>query len=386
LPIRPTARRLLAVTRLRRPLIALCVAALASSGVAACGSSSGGALSGKDAQGVLKETFGPDKPVKSGQLNLALNLDAQGLSGISGPIGARLTGPFQSEGGKTLPAFDFALTVSAGGQSFSAGATSTGKKGYVSLAGQNYDIGDQLYQSFKQGYEQSAKSAKGGKQGQTLSALGIDPLRWLKNPRKAGEQQVGGVQAVHVTSDIDVAKLLADVNTLLGKADQLGVPGTTTKGVPRGISAQTQQQIAQSVKTARLDVWSGKDDGILRRMTIDVTFSVPQGAQSKAGGLKSGHLTGDLTLADLNAKQTINPPANARPLSDLTSALNGLIGGGSSSGSGSSGSGSSGSSGSSGASGSGSSSGTSSSKYLQCLQQAGSDLAKVQKCAALVGQ
>jgi hypothetical protein len=372
-------RRLLPVTRPRRLLPVLCAALLAATGLAACGdSSSGSSIDGKDASAVLKETFGPDKPVKSGRLNLQLKFDGQGLQGLSGPIAAQLSGPFQSQGGKTLPKFDFDLNLNLSGQSLSAGAVSTGDKGYVSFAGQTFELGT-LYDAFKRGYEQSVRQASKKSGGATFSTLGIDPLRWLTNPQKAGEEQVGGADTVHVTSDINVPKLLDDVSTLLGKAPSLGVTGA--KGVPTSISPQTRRQIADAVKSAKLDVWSGKDDGILRRMTLDLSFAVPQSVQSKAGGLKGGSLTADLTIADLNKDQTITAPKNARPFSDLTSQLQGLFGG-ALGGSGSSGSGS----GSGGGSGSSGATGKSSSKYLDCLQKAGTDITKVQACADLVGK
>jgi hypothetical protein len=351
---------------------------LAATGLAACGDgSSGSSLDGKDAQTVLKETFGPDKPVKSGRLNLQIKFDGQGLEGISGPITAQLTGPFQSQGGKTLPKFDFDLNVGLSGQTLSAGAVSTGDKGYVSFAGQTYELGA-LYDAFKRGYEQSVKESSKKSGGASFSTLGIQPLRWLTNPQKAGEEQVGGADTVHVTSDVNVPKLLDDLNTLLGKAPSLGVTGG--KGVPTGISEQTRRKIADAVKSAKLDVWSGKDDGILRRLTLDVSFAVPQSVQSKAGGLKGGSLSADLTIADLNEDQTITAPKNARPFSELTSQLQGLFGG-ALGGSGSSGGGS----GSSGSGGSGAT-GKSSSKYLDCLQRAGTDISKVQACADLVGK
>jgi hypothetical protein len=369
------------VTSLRRLLLLACALVLSAFGLAACGSDSGGGGATGSAQDILRTTFASGKPVKSGRLDAALNLNLQGLKGFSGPIALKLTGPFQSKGSKQLPAFDLNLALNTGGSSFTAGAVSTGEKGYLKLQNQTYDVGAQLYNAFKTGYEQATKDT--GKQGggASFKTLGIDPLRWLTNPRKAGEAKVGGTDTAHITARIDVGKLLDDVDTLLGKAGQLGVTGATAKDLPKGLSARTRTAIERSVKSASFDVYSGKDDGLLRRLVVRIAFDVPASVRKDAGGLSGGTAALDLTLSELNEDQTITAPKSARPLSDLTSVLGGLLGGGGS-GSGSSGSGSTGG----GGSGGGPAGGGSSSKYLSCIDAAGQDIAKVQKCAALIGK
>jgi hypothetical protein len=368
-------------TAMRRLSLLLAALLLSAFALSACGSSD--ALEGKSATEVLKETFGPDHPVKSGRLDLGVKFSAQGLQGLNGPINARLSGPFQSLGGKTLPAFDLKLSLDASGQSFTAGAVSTGKKGFLSIAGRTYDIGSALYTSLKTGYGQASSSTKKS-DGPSFSSLGIQPLDWLTSPVKKGEEEVGGTNTVHVAAQVDVEKLLVDVDKLLRKAGNVAVPGTTQK-VPTGLTAEQRRTITESVKTADFEVWSGMKDGTLRRLRVAISFAVPQASQSKAGGLQSGDVTLDLTIGALNEKQTIAEPKNARPIAELTQALQGAFGGalGGSSGSGSSGSGSSGSSGS-GSSGAGSSG--SQSRYLDCLQAAGADLTKVQRCASELGK
>src|SRR6266545_4035475 len=86
-----------------------------------------------------------------------------------------------------------------------AGATSTGEKGFLSLNGQEYAVSEEVFRQFKAGYEQAVKQAarRQGKQ-QSLAALGIDPRRWLKNPRNEGDAKVGDDDTVKVSADIDV--------------------------------------------------------------------------------------------------------------------------------------------------------------------------------------
>ena len=141
----------------------------------------------------------------------------------------------------------------------------------------------------------------------------------------------------------------------------------------------------EEIKEDKADVCAARDDTTPRSMVVSFNLGLPKG-QSVAG-FGSGRVTVDLTISDLNQPQTITAPKNAQPFSQLQDQLKGVVSGlqgQTPSASGSSGSGSSGS-GAADAPGA-STTATPSSKYLTCLQKAGSDLGAVQKCASLVGQ
>jgi hypothetical protein len=357
-------------SRLRRCLLLLVLPALA----AGCGSSGGGDASTAT---LLKDTFSGGKAVKSGKLDVSLGFEAQGLPSLTGPVAFKLAGPFASEGAGKLPKFDFDLDIAAGGQTINAGAISLGDSGYLKFGGKAYTVDKALFDQFRTGYEKSQQSAKGKDAGPSFKALGVSPSAWLKGARKVGKAQVGGTSTFHITAGVDVPRFLADVNRLLAKAKNLG--GASTQGVPQGISPAVQTTIERSVKHAQVDVYTGEDDHALRRLTLSVSLVVPKDAQKTAGGLKSGELRFDLTIADLNNDQTIRAPSGARPLSELQNALAALQGGG--------------------ATGTTTTPQTTPtptpgtttppsagapSQYLDCVQKAGTDIAKVQKCAALV--
>jgi hypothetical protein len=356
------------LTRRVRSLIAILAAALAAGALAACG----GSGSGDSATKVLNDTFAGGHHVHSGRLAANLDLDLKGSQQLNGPISLKLTGPFQGQGSGNVPKFDLALTAAVSGQNLSLGAVSTGDKVFLRFQGQTYSVPDQVFQQFKQGFQQAQNSA--GKSKTTFATLGIDPRKWLKNPENQGTESMGGTDAIHVSSQIDVPKFLDDLNSILGKASSLGAGATPTK-----LSASQRDAIAKAIKQATVDIWSGKDDKLLRRMLIRVSFQVPASQRQSASGLSSGNVTFDLVLTDLNQAQAIAAPAGAKPLSQLGPELQKLLGSGSSS----SGSGSSGSSGLGSSSGSGSS-GSGFDAYSQCLAAAGSDLAKAQKCADLL--
>lgn len=369
-------------------------------GLAACGGDDSSSGSSDDPAAVLKETFGAGKEVKSGQLGVSLRVNTKGLANVSGPLGLKLTGPFASRGGTELPKFDFTAQLDLSGQSLRVGAVSTDDKGFITVGDQAYEMSADLYKQFRDGYAEQAKCSDDKGSGVSLGTLGIDPSKWLSNAKSAGEEQVGGAETTHVTASIAVPAFLQDVNRILGRTDTdpaddacaddaAGDSGSSSseKSGSRQLSQAERDAIAKGVTSAKVDVWTGKDDRTLRRLNIKVAFDVPQDKRAGLNGLSSGDITFDLTFGNLNEDQEIAAPKNAKPLTDLQGALGGIAGGGGASGSGSgSGSGSSGGgtattpapSGANGASG-----GT---KYDQCVQAAGTDIGKLQECAQLIGQ
>jgi len=350
------------ILRPRFAVLAL-LALLGMAVVTGCGGGSSGeeASSSTDVNALLKDTFSGGKTIESGKLNLALRIDAKGSSSSSGPITVALTGPFQSQGKGKLPKLDIEAKIEGAGQNISAGVVSTGDKGFVKFQGQSYAVTDAIFAEFKKGFEQAQAQADKQK-GQSLATLGIDPRRWLTNPKNAGEAKVGDTDVIRITGDVNVNKLLDDVNTALGKARSLGVQGSSS--LPSQLTPEQKKQAADAIKKLSVEIFTGKEDRILRRMVVDLTAD----AQGESAAVNL-----DLQLADVNSDQTIEAPSGAKPFDQLLSQLGGL-GGLSGSGSGSGG-------------GSGSSGGASSDnleKYSKCIEDAGSDATKARKCADLL--
>jgi hypothetical protein len=355
------------VSRLIRPAVLLALIGVLTGVLAACGGSS------DDPNKLLKETFSGDHKVTSGKLNVSIDVSAHGVQNLSQPVKVALTGPFQSQGKGKLPNFDLSLTFGGGGQSFSAGATSTAGKGYLKFQGQAYEVPPNVLAQFKQGFEQ-AQQRNQGQQQNAFKRLGLNPMDWLKNPKVEGDEDVGGTSTKHISADVDVPKFVTDLNTLLRNAQSLGGGAAAQTGrLPRSITPQQRQQIEKAVKSAKVQVWTGADDKTLRKLQLNL------GIQGSGG--RSGDLGFTLEIDDLNQSQTINPPASAKPFSELTRQLNGLGLGGAGA---AAGGGTSTSPG--GSSGSGGSSGAASAKlqrYTRCLRAAGGDAAKTQRCASL---
>jgi hypothetical protein len=362
-------------------LVVLLTLAVAALGLGACGGSSNRASSDGGAAVLIKETFGANHPIRSGRLDVTLDINLQGLARLPDPVSLHLSGPFQSNGGTTLPDFALDLDVQSGPRPVTIGATFAGGGGWLTIEGQAFDLGKDVVNAFKTGYQKAKADTSGGSAAApSLAALGISPGRWLREPSIAGTEDIAGQATEHVTAQVDVGRLLADVSALLGKARSVTAAGAAATGtqVPTQITPQQRDEIARSIKAASVDVWTGKDDHTLRKFALSVDIAVPQDLQSKAGGLRTGRIAVQATIAQLNQRQQIVKPANPRPLNDLRAALQqlGLLGSSSSS---SSSSGTTASSATPAPSASDPQAG-----YAQCLAKAGEDLAQVQKCAALL--
>jgi hypothetical protein len=345
-----------------RPLALLSLLAAVALIVASCGSGGSDgkqASSSTDVNDLLTQTFTGAKKVKSGKIDISIKLDAKGSNtGLSGPVSAKLSGPFQSDDSGKLPKFKFDLAFEGAGQSITAGATSTGEKGYLSFQGTNYVVSDQVLKQFKAGYEEARKKGASGKQPQSFASLGMDPRKWLTNPKNEGDARVGDDDAIKITGGVDVAKLLDDVNNAMSKAAALGLQNAQ---VPQKLTAAQQRQVEEAVKDPKVEIYTGKDDKILRRMVVSFGIDDKPSKTTATVAL-------DISITDVNEDQTIPEPSNAKPFDQLLSQLGGL--------------------GLGGTTGSGASSKGSSSKnldkYAKCITDAGSDVDKARKCAALL--
>jgi hypothetical protein len=331
-------------------------------GLSACGGKSEG-----DVKDLLDKAF--STPIKSANVNLDLNLKVDGVRELKDPIKLNLQGPYQSGQSKTIPKVDWDIAVNAAGQSFSAGFVSTGKNAFVNFQGTNYEVGTQAVAQVNQQIEQTAAQNK--KQG--LSQFGVDPRNWIKDAKDEGGEKVAGAETTHVSAALDVGRFLDDVNKIVQRA------GGSVQGggkVPQ-LTPEERKKVEDVVKNPRFDVYVGEDDDTIRRLSADLKFDVPDDQQAKLQGLKGGALSFSIEFSEVGKPQTIKAPANARPITELTSKLGGLGGAlGGSRGSGSSGSGSGGATGPNS---------TALQEYSKCLQKANpSKPAELQKCADLL--
>jgi hypothetical protein len=345
------------MSRPLRPLLAV-LAVLLAAGVAACGGepSETEATAGSDPVQLLADTFANRTQVASGRVALDVAVDGRGRMAreLGGPVSLRLAGPFERQEGR-LPAFKLDLAIDGAGQTLAAGATSTGEQGFVNLQGTDYALSDLIYRQLQAGYEQAHKEDPAG--------LGLEPQRWVTDPVNAGEARVGDEDTIKVTGGVDVARMLDDVDTALAQASALGLPGHG--GRPSGLTERHKRHIAQAVEKAGVEVYTGRQDRILRRLVA--TLDVEDPDRPRAGGAA---VKLDLSLTALGEEQAIEAPSGARPFQELQSRL-GTLG--------------LGAPGGAGARGSDAGKGDRRlQRYSDCVKEAGGDRAKERRCADLL--
>jgi hypothetical protein len=337
------------------------VASLLAVLVAGCGGSSSpertgaavGAPAASGVDGLLKTTFANLGKIQSGNLDLKLDITPQD-SRVE-PVSAHISGPFQSGAGGQMPQFSLSAELQSGAKSITGGATFTGRKGFLSLQGNAYALDDALMQRLRTAYGQAQQQGR-QRQGLVLSTLGVDFSKWLKSARNEGTATVGDVPTTKISGDANVAQVIDDLEKVAARARALNLPGASG-AVPPQLTPQQKQQEIDAIKSLSVDVYTGTQDKILRRLVVSAVLS-DMGTQSKIGL--------DLTFTDLGKPQAIAAPKHPRPFSELKRAI-AAAGLGDTLGLG------------------GSSAGVNNvDKYAQCIAQANGDPKKGRECAALL--
>lgn len=335
-------------------LLMLCCVALLALIPAACA----GGAEDEDVDTLLQETFAGDKEVDSGRLLLKARVDARGSDQVQGPVELQIRGPFAKQGADEFPEFDLDASVATSGMTYEVGASAVDGKGYVLFQGEQYVLSDQLFDHFKSGFAEGHED-KGGERVD-LAGLGIDPRKWLRDARNEGEAEVMGQDTIKITGDVDVPKLLDD----LSRVEPGSGDGGSGKAASSKLTDVQKRRVEQAVEAMRVEIYTGADDRILRRIVLDADVVAPDGEDK----FESADVRLDYSLSELNEDQTIEAPRDPRPFSELERQLHGL-----------------------GLGGAGNSTGSHSGaqrremeRYARCVERAGSDDAAVRECADLL--
>jgi hypothetical protein len=314
-------------TALRQPWTAVLLAALLlalSLALGACASGGdGGGDDDRDAQALLDRAF--DEPVPSADVDLDLQLDIEGLAGFEDPLRIGATGAYvRAE--RSLPKLDLdiALEAQGAGQAIEAGLLSTGDRVFLKFGGTFYEQpADQVARTNRQ----LARQGNGNGSG-SFSDLGLDARKWIVDARIDGEEEIGGVATEHVTGTLDVEAALTDLNGLVRRsAGALGEAGEAARPLGR----KEIERLAKSVDDPTFDVYVGKDDDIVRRVSLRIDVDVPEQDRKDIGGTTGASIRLTAQLDDVGGDQRVQAPRSARPLSELTSQIgsfDALTGGG----------------------------------------------------------
>jgi len=241
----------------------------------------------QSANELLAETSANLGKIKSGDLALELIFSTKDGE----RAGFNLEGPFQLRPG-SLPEAQLDYTQIAGDKTATQTFIMTGDKAYVRMGGATFQLPAETA-----GQVRFTLGTTGG--------LGVIDLRgWVQDPELAAGENVGGAETDHITGHLNVATV---VTGLVAIASQFG--GTTPLTPLEGKSAE---QLEQAVDRATIDVWTGKEDRLLRKLEITIEFS-PAAEQVKSLVGTAVHFT--LGISNPNEKVTIEKPTNVQPYS-----------------------------------------------------------------------
>jgi hypothetical protein len=259
-----------------------------------------------------------ETPIGSADVALDASFEVNGVRQLEQPVRLQLSGPYRSGGNRTIPAADFNVNFSGGGQSFAAGLISTGQNAWVEFLGQAYEVGERQISQLNQ---QIAANA-GRDRNRSLRDFGVDPRRWLEDPSIEGEEEIAGAETTHVTAGIDIGRMLEDLNTIGQRAS-----GQVAGSQPRQLSAEQRERVERIVQDPEFDVYIDEENRI-RRLSTVLDLEVPEEDRRAAGGATSGRGAFSIEFSNVGAPQQITPPPRARPIEELTNQLLQLFGGG----------------------------------------------------------
>ena len=253
--------------------------------------------------------------ISSADLKVDAEIELKGL--LKDPIKIEAEGPFRTNEGK-LPSADIELRVGSGdgGQTITSGVLTTGDRVFLKFQ-------DVYYEQPRSEVAKANRSIAGnqGRNG-SLRALGLDPRSWLAEAKDEGDAEVAGVDTNHVSGTLDVTSLMRNLNKFVSRS--AGALGADGQQAPRLTRADIQG-LSEAVKDPSFDVYVGKQDNLIRRVSGRIEFDIPEDDRTGLGGLKGGSIVFSVELRDVNGDQEIEAPTHSRPLSRLTDSLGGAI-------------------------------------------------------------
>jgi hypothetical protein len=261
--------------------------------------------------------------IRSADLRLEAEVALTGL--LDEPVRIEAEGPFRSNEDK-LPAADIELRIGSdgGGQTVTSGVLTTGDRAFVKFQDVYYE---QPPERVREANEAIGRNSDGSN-SQPLSELGLDPRSWLGEAEQEGDAEVAGVETRHVSGTLDVESLMRNLNRFVERSGS-ALGGAAGQAAPPRLSDADIRELSEAVEDPSFDIYVGKEDDIIRRVSGRVEFEIPKRSRAGLGGLDGGSIVFSVEFRDVNGDQEVEAPAKARPLSDLTDSLGagGLPGG-----------------------------------------------------------
>lgn len=256
------------------------------------------------------------KGAESGNLDLSFSVLAKGGEGAD--IDIRLSGPFQDEGNGQPPRLSLALEANGDladeRVDFEGGLVLLPNKAYVRYDGVDYEVDPTTFSFVKSTLDEAQK---GEGESSDLSscqeaASELEIGEFVEDP-KDESSEVDGKATTKVSGNVDVSELsdsLVALARLPSCESQLGSVEGPFSLLGENLET-TASELEKAVKNARIEVDVGDDD-IVRRAVARIVLE----PESDLGPNRID-LDFEMTLAEVNEEQSIDPPAKSRPLNDL---------------------------------------------------------------------
>ncbi len=141
----------------------------------------------------------------------------------------------------------------------------------------------------------------------------LDLAKWAVGPTVSDGGRLDGTPVQRVTGAVDVVKALSDIVAMaveVGAAPEEGL---------RPVDPASANRVKRAVRSSTLEVVTGKEDHLLRRLRMDIVFAAGdlEGLQQALGPLAGTRLHFELDLSGLNRRVEVADPVQVRPLSEL---------------------------------------------------------------------
>ncbi len=312
--------------------VAVCLATLvAALALAACGgddspssSSGGGGESAADKKAnvaavnkLVKQAFGPNEKASSAVVNATIDIDVKGVPRWKDPIQISLDGSYNLAEGAAVPDFNLEAGLLLRDQAYGAALLLVDRKAYIQVGTTGYRQSDAIATNIA-----GPAPAKDNGMTKTAGMFYINPQSWRKDTKIVGDANTAGEATTHVTSGIRADRFFRDMGRLIDLLTSLRV--TEISGLPTVITAKQQAALVRSVKTAKADVYFGKDDHVLRKARLVGEVVVAAKDRRILGGMRSAKAVAEFNLSEVGEPQSIKVPSDLGSDADLQLTLDAL--------------------------------------------------------------
>jgi hypothetical protein len=231
--------------------------------------------------------------ISNANVEIDAHLQILGVDRLSQPLRLRVDGPYFSGGSERIPSFDWRLNASALGFPVGGHVLSTGSNVYLSLYGNDYEVGRTAVSAANQRLQEAAAAA----------GAPVDLGSWFGPGRVVGDDNAGGADCERITAPLRPGETAGDVGPL---ASALGLSQLPTI-------------------SGRATACVGYDDRRFHELQVDAVVELPPADRAQLGGATGARLNADVVISDIGEQHPISAPGGSyRPIQDLFLTLNDL--------------------------------------------------------------